>query len=176
MYKNPKGYNALLQLTNLQYIRLRHLGLNLLKKTAKIISGIPNLDAVKEKDFVCLACDRSKIVRRLNLKVLPDPLKILDTLKKNIFKVKPKPYNKRPVRLFIIDHKSQFKWVILLSNRQRPTIFNAIQGLFNSFKNRSYRYPTRFHFDNGNEINSLLQTWLQTIGTSFNTSAPYTHE
>src|SRR6266699_6701187 len=66
--------------------------------------------------------------------------------------------------------------MILLSNRQGPTVFNAIQGLFNSFKNRSYRYPTQFHFDGGNEINSLLQAWLQTIGTSFSTSALYTHE
>src|SRR6266699_4037036 len=66
--------------------------------------------------------------------------------------------------------------MILLTNRQKPTVFNAIQGLFNGFKNRSYRYPTRFHFDGGNEINSLLQAWLQTIGTSFSTSAPYTYE
>src|SRR6266699_3436178 len=64
----------------------------------------------------------------------------------------------------------------LLPNRARPTIFNAIQGLFNGFKNCSYRYPIRFHFDGSNEINSLLQTWLQTIGTSFNTSAPYIYE
>src|SRR6266699_3639016 len=66
--------------------------------------------------------------------------------------------------------------MIFLSNRQRPTIFNVIQSLFNGFKNRSYRYPIRFHFDGGNEINSLLQAWLQTIGISFSTSAPYTHE
>src|SRR6266699_5119637 len=63
-----------------------------------------------------------------------------------------------------------------LPNRQRPTVFNIIQGLFNGFKNCSYRYSTQFHFDGGNEINSLLQAWLQTIGTSFNTSAPYTYE
>src|SRR6266699_784202 len=66
--------------------------------------------------------------------------------------------------------------MILLPNRQGPTVFNANQGLYNSFKNRSYRYPNRFHFDGGNEINSLLQAWLQTVGTSFSTSAPYTHE
>src|SRR6266699_4045594 len=64
----------------------------------------------------------------------------------------------------------------LFLNSQRPTVFNAIQGLFNGFKNRSYRYPNQFHFDDGNEINNLLQTWLQTVGTSFNTSAPYTHK
>ncbi len=135
-----------------------------------------NLDVVKEEDFVCLVYDRSKAVRRLNLRVLPDLLKILDTLEGDTFKIKPKPYNKRLIGLFIIDCKSRFKWVIFLSNRQGPTVFNVIQGLFNGFKNRSYRYPTRFHFDGGNEINSLLQAWLQTIGTSFSTSALYTHE
>src|SRR6266566_5818100 len=173
--RNPRGYNALLQLVSLWHIRLKHLSLNLFKKTAKITNGIPNLDAVKEEDLVYLTYNRSKAVRRPNLKVLPDLLKILNTLEKDTFKVKPKPY-KRLIKLFIIDRKSRFKWMILLPNRQRPTIFNIIQSLFNGFKNRNYRYSTRFHFDNGNKINSLLQTWLQTIGISFNTSAPYTHK
>ncbi len=123
-----------------------------------------------------MACDRSKAVRRPNLKALPDPLKILDILEGDTFKIKPRPYNKRPIGLFIIDRKLRFKWVIFLLNRQGPTVFNAIQSLFNGFKNRSYRYPTRFHFDGGNEINSLLQAWFQTIGTSFSTSAFYTYE
>ncbi len=78
---------------------------------------MPNLDVVKEEDFVCLVCDRSKAVRRPNLRVLPDPLKILDTLEGDIFKVKPRPYNKRFIGLFIIDCKSRFRWVIFLSNR-----------------------------------------------------------
>ncbi len=70
---------------------------------------MPNLDIVKEEDFVYLAYNGSKTVKRLNLKTLPNPLKILDTLKKNTFKIKPKPYNKQPVGLFIINRKSQFK-------------------------------------------------------------------
>src|SRR6266699_1304124 len=102
---NLSDYNALLQFASLWYIRLGHLGLNLFKKTVKITSGMPNLDAVKEKDFVCLACDRNKTVKRLNLRALPDPLKILDTLEGDTFKVKLKSYNKRPVGLFIIDRK-----------------------------------------------------------------------
>src|SRR6266566_365979 len=52
--KNPRGYNALLQLASLWHLRLGHLSLNLLKKTVKITSDMPNLDAVKEEDFVCL--------------------------------------------------------------------------------------------------------------------------
>jgi len=115
--KNPKGYNILLQLINLWYIRLKHLSLNLFQKTAKIINGIPNLDAVKEKDFICLAYNRSKVVRKLNLRALLNPLKILNILKRDIFKIKFRLYNKRPVGLFIIDCKLQFRWVIFLSNR-----------------------------------------------------------
>src|SRR6266566_704383 len=69
MRRNLRGYNVLLQLASLWYIRLRHLDLNLFKKTVKIISGILNLDAVKEEDFTCLAYDRSKVVRRSNLRV-----------------------------------------------------------------------------------------------------------
>jgi len=108
-HRNPKGYNTLLQFASLWDLRLRHLNLNLLKKTVKITSGMPNLNVVKEEDFVCLVCDRSKTVRRSNLKALSDPLRILDTLKGDIFKIKPKPYNKRPIGLFIIDRKSQFR-------------------------------------------------------------------
>jgi len=67
---------------------------------------MPNLNIVKEEDFVCLAYDRNKAVRKSNLKVLLDPLRILNTLEGDIFKVKLKPYNKRPVGLFIIDRKS----------------------------------------------------------------------
>jgi len=64
-----------------------------------------NLDVVKEEDFVCLAYDRSKAVRKPNLKALSNLLKILNTLKRDIFKIKFKPYNKRSIRLFIIDCK-----------------------------------------------------------------------
>ena len=85
-----------------------------------------NLDVVKEEDFVCLAYDRSKAVRKPNLKVLPNPSKILDTLEKDTFKIKLKFYNKRPIELFIIDCKLLFRWVVFLFNRQRPSVFNII--------------------------------------------------
>ena len=53
--RNSKGYNILLQLVSFWYIRLGYLSLNLFKKTVKIINGIPNLNVVKEEDFVYLA-------------------------------------------------------------------------------------------------------------------------
>ncbi len=70
---------------------------------------MPNLDVVKKEDFVCLTYNRSKTVRKFNLKAFLDPLKILDTLEGDTFKIKPKPYNKQPIKLFIIDRKSQFR-------------------------------------------------------------------
>src|SRR6266566_3687086 len=84
-YRNPRSYNVLLQFASLWHIRLRYLGLNLLKKTVKITNGILNLDAVKEEDFVYLAYDRSKTVRNFTLRAFPEPLKILDTLEEDIF-------------------------------------------------------------------------------------------
>ncbi len=56
--------------------------------------------------------NRSKIIKKLNLRIflnLLNLLKILKILKKNTFKVKLKPYNKRLIRLFIINCKSQFR-------------------------------------------------------------------
>ena len=70
---------------------------------------MPNLDVVKAKDFVCLTYNRNNAVRKPNLKVLVDPLKILNTQKRNTFKIKPRRYNKRPIELFIINRKSRFK-------------------------------------------------------------------
>ncbi len=116
----------MLQLVNLWHIRLRHLDLNLFKKTVKITSGISNLDIVKEKDFVYLVYNRNKTIKKPNLKALLNPSKILNTLKKDTFKIKPKPYNKQLIKLFIINCKSQFKWIVFLFNRQRPTVFNTI--------------------------------------------------
>ncbi len=109
IYRNFRGYNVLLQFASLWHLRLGHLSLNLFKKTIKIISGMLNLNVVKEEDFVYLAYDRSKAVRRFNLKVFLNLLKILDTLEEDTFKVKLRPYNKRFVRLFIIDCKSRFR-------------------------------------------------------------------
>ncbi len=124
--RNFKGYNTLLQLVSLWHLRLGHPGLDLLKKTTKITSDISNLDVIKEEDFVYLTYDRSKVIRRLNLRVFLDLLKILNTLKRDIFKIKPRLYNKRPVKLFIIDCKSRFKWVVLLPNRKKQIVFEAI--------------------------------------------------
>ncbi len=74
-----------------------------------VIHVILKLDIVKEKDFVCLAYNRSKIVKKFNLKLFLDLPRILNILERDILKVKFKLYNKRLMGLFIIDYKSRFK-------------------------------------------------------------------
>jgi hypothetical protein len=48
--------------------------------------------------------------------------------------------------------------------------------LFKGFKNRYNRYPKRFHFDGGKEVNTPLQKWLKSKGIDFTISSPYIHE
>ncbi len=96
-------------------IRLKYLNLNLFKKTVIIINSISNLNIIK-KNFVYLIYNQSKTVKRFNLKVFSNFPRILNILKEDIFKVKFKFYNKQPIKLFIINCKLQFRWMILLSN------------------------------------------------------------
>jgi len=57
-----KSKAILLELVYLWHVRLNYIGLKLLKKIAKTIKGMPDLSFVKEEEFDCLACNRSKIV------------------------------------------------------------------------------------------------------------------
>jgi transposase InsO family protein len=63
-----------------------------------------------------------------------------------------------------------------MPNKEGPTVFNAIKGLFRGLKNKWGKYPRKFHFDRGTEINTQLQAWLARKGIDFSTSSPYTHE
>lgn len=174
--KGPNSYKKLLDLAGLWHIRLGHIGLPLLKKTATYSNEIPNFDAIKESDFFCLACYRSKAVRRVSKKAIKDPPKALDLIEGDTFKISPIPYNKRPVGLLLIDRKTRFRWVFLLSNKEGETIFQAIKGFYKSLKGYYNIVPKAFHFDGGKEVNGLLQAYFTSKGTIFSTSSPYQHE
>jgi len=107
--KPSKRSPKLLKLAYLWYKRLGHISLRLLKKTAKITQGVPNFNSISEGDFLCLACNKAKAVRRLNHRPIDNPEGILDSLEGNTFSIKPIPYNKYPIRLLIVDRKSRFR-------------------------------------------------------------------
>ncbi|KAK2073997.1 hypothetical protein P8C59_008234 [Phyllachora maydis] len=130
---------------------------NLLNLAKFITKGLPNFDKIKEADFHCSSCDR-------------------DSIEGDTVKIRPRPYNRNPIVLLLVDRKSRYRWVFNLPNKSGPIVANAIKGFFSGLRNGFGRYPTKFHFDGGTEITDLLTTWLAKRGIKFSTSAPYIYE
>ncbi|KAK2074270.1 hypothetical protein P8C59_008491 [Phyllachora maydis] len=171
-----RDYYNLLNLAKLWHVRLGHIGLRLLKKTSSITKGLPNFDKIKEADFHCSSCERGKAVRRVSKAFIPDLPRVLDLIEGDTVKIRPRPYNRNPIVLLLVDCKSRYRWVSNLPNKSGPIVANAIKGFFRGLRNGFGRYPTKFHFDGGTEITDLLTTWLAKRGIKFSTSAPYIHE
>ncbi|KAK2068440.1 hypothetical protein P8C59_003076 [Phyllachora maydis] len=131
-----------------------HIGLYLLKKTSSITKGLPNFDKIKEANFHC----SSYLIEG-------------DTIK-----IRPRPYNRNPIVLLLVNYKSRYRWVFNLPNKSSPIVAKAIKGFFRGLRNGFGKYPTKFHFDRGTEITDLLTTWLAKRGIKFSTSAPYIHK
>ncbi|KAK2072776.1 hypothetical protein P8C59_007111 [Phyllachora maydis] len=171
-----RDYYNLLNLAKLWHVRLGYIGLRLLKKTSSITKGLPNFDKIKEADFHCSSCDRGKAVRRVSKALIPDLPRVLDSIEGDTVKIRPRPYNRNPIVLLLVNRKSRYRWVFNLPNKSGPIVANAIKGFFRGLRNGFGRYPTKFHFDGGTEITDLLTTWLAKRGIKFSTSAPYIHE
>ncbi|KAK2073806.1 hypothetical protein P8C59_008055 [Phyllachora maydis] len=171
-----QDYYNLLNLAKLWHVRLGHIGLRLLKKTSSITKGLPNFDKIKEADFHCSSYDRGKAVRRVSKALIPDPPRVLDSIEGDTVKIRPRPYNRNPIVLLLVNRKSRYRWVFNLPNKSGPIVANAIKGFFRGLRNGFGRYPTKFHFNGGTEITDLLTTWLAKRGIKFSTSAPYIHE
>ncbi|KAK2069073.1 hypothetical protein P8C59_003680 [Phyllachora maydis] len=159
-----RDYYNLLNLAKLWHVRLGHIGLRLLKKTSSITKGLPNFDKIKEADFHCSSYDRGKAVRRVSKALIPDPPRVLDSIEGDTVKIRPRPYNRNPIVLLLVDRKSRYRWVFNLPNKSGPIVANAIKGFFRGLRNGFGRYPTKFHFDGGTEITDLLTTWLAKRG------------
>ncbi|KAK2073393.1 hypothetical protein P8C59_007681 [Phyllachora maydis] len=169
-YYNP------LNLAKLWHVRLGHIGLHLLKKTSSITKGLPHFDKIKEADFHYSSYDRGKAGRRVSKALIPNLSRVLDSIEGDTVKIRPRPYNRNPMVLLLVDRKSRYRWVFNLPNKSGPIVANAIKGFFKGLRNGFGRYPTKFHFDRGTEITDLLTTWLAKKGIKFSTSTPYIHE
>ncbi|KAK2072227.1 hypothetical protein P8C59_006598 [Phyllachora maydis] len=171
-----RDYYNLLNLAKLWHVRLGHIGLRLLKKTSSITKGLPNFDKIKEADFHCSSYDRGKAVRRVSKALIPDLPRVLDSIKGNTVEIRPRPYNRNPIVLLLVNRKSRYRWVFNLPNKSGPIVANAIKGFFRGLRNGFGRYPTKFYFNKGTEITDLLTTWLAKRGIKFSTSAPYIYK
>ncbi|KAK2068781.1 hypothetical protein P8C59_003402 [Phyllachora maydis] len=171
-----RDYYNLLNLAKLWHVRLGHIGLRLLKKTSSITKGLPNFDKIKEADFHCSSCNRGKAVRRVSKALIPDLPRVLDSIEGDTVKIRPRPYNRNPIVLLLVNRKSRYRWVFNLPNKSGLIVANAIKGFFRGLRNGFGRYPTKFHFDRGTKITDLLTTWLAKRGIKFSTSAPYIYK
>ncbi|KAK2074903.1 hypothetical protein P8C59_009073 [Phyllachora maydis] len=171
-----RDYYNLLNLAKLWHVRLGYIGLRLLKKTSGITKGLPNFNKIKEADFHCSSYNRGKAVRRVSKALIPDPPRVLDLIEGDTVKIRPRPYNRNPIVLLLVNRKSRYRWVFNLPNKSGPIVANAIKGFFRGLRNGFGRYPTKFHFDGGTKITDLLTTWLAKRGITFSTSAPYIHK
>ncbi|KAK2072170.1 hypothetical protein P8C59_006541 [Phyllachora maydis] len=127
---------------------------NLLNLAKFITKGLPNFDKIKEADFHCSSY----------------------SIEGDTVKIRPRPYNRNPIVLLLVDCKSRYRWVFNLPNKSGPIVANAIKGFFRGLRNGFGRYPAKFYFDGGTEITDLLTTWLAKRGIKFSTSAPYIYE
>ncbi|KAK2072753.1 hypothetical protein P8C59_007088 [Phyllachora maydis] len=104
-----RDYYNLLNLAKLWHVRLGHIGLRLLKKTSSITKGLPNFHKIKEADFHCSSCDRGKAVRRVSKALIPDPPRVLDSIEGDTVKIRPRPYNRNPIVLLLVDRKKRYR-------------------------------------------------------------------
>ncbi|KAK2068600.1 hypothetical protein P8C59_003232 [Phyllachora maydis] len=139
-----------------------YIGLRLLKKTSSITKGLPNFDKIKEADFYCSSCDRGKAVRRVSKALIPDLPRVLDLIEGDTVKIRPRPYNRNPIVLLLVNRKSRYRWVFNLPNKSGPIVANAIKGFFRGLRNGFGRYPTKFHFNGVELVNSTAITNKET--------------
>ncbi|KAK2067454.1 hypothetical protein P8C59_001194 [Phyllachora maydis] len=142
-----RDYYNLLNLAKLWHVRLGYIGLRLLKKTSSITKGLPNFDKIKEADFHCSSYDRGRVVRRVSKALIPDLSRVLDSIEGDTVKIRPRPYNRNPIVLLLVNCKSRYRWVFNLPNKSGPIVANAIKGFFRGLRNGFGRYPTKFHFN-----------------------------
>ncbi|KAK2072039.1 hypothetical protein P8C59_006416 [Phyllachora maydis] len=113
----------------------------------------------------------NKVEKAISSPTLKEPNIEGDTVK-----IRPRPYNRNPIVLLLLNHKIRYRWVFNLPNKSGSIVANAIKGFFRGLRNGFGRYPTKFHFNGGTKITDLLTTWLAKRGIKFSTSAPYIYK
>ena len=81
--------SRLLKSAMLWHCWLGHIGLPLLKKTAKITTGLPKFDLISDRDFFCAKCAMSKAVRRIVTPPVADLAVALAVIVGDLVTIKP---------------------------------------------------------------------------------------
>ena len=59
--------------------------------------------------------------------LLENPLESLDSIKGDIFELKPRVYDRSFFVLLLIDRKTRNRWALLLINKAGPIIFSLLK-------------------------------------------------
>jgi len=70
-------FKALIQSARLWHVRLSHISLNLLKKTALITTGMLSFQKIRPEHLACKTCDIVKMLHRPLKQPIKDPLHAL---------------------------------------------------------------------------------------------------
>ncbi|KAK2071811.1 hypothetical protein P8C59_006206 [Phyllachora maydis] len=117
----------------------------------KPLTGTRDLPCVLREPVI----EGNKVVE----KAISSPTLKEPNIEGDTIKIRPRPYNRNPIVLLLVNCKSRYRWVFNLPNKSGPIVANAIKGFFRGLRNGFGRYPTKFHFDGGTEITDLLTTY-----------------
>ncbi|KAK2068930.1 hypothetical protein P8C59_003544 [Phyllachora maydis] len=105
---------------------------NLLNIAKFITKGLPNFNKIKEADFHCSSYDRGKAVRRVSKALIPDLPRVLDLIEGDTVKIRPRPYNRNPIVLLLVNRKilktSIIKFIEDNTVLSQPTNNTALEG------------------------------------------------
>ncbi|KAM7182544.1 hypothetical protein V8F33_014230, partial [Rhypophila sp. PSN 637] len=134
--------STLVEAARLWHVRLGHLSLDLLKRTALVTTSLPNFQKVRIDQLCYKNYNVAKMLRKPSKKPVKDPAYVLDRIKGDIFVIRPILLNNKPYSLVLINQKLRFRVLRLL-------------------KTKAY-----FHYDRGLEIRGLL-LYLKEKGISY---------
>jgi len=162
----------MIKAARLWYVRLGHIRLNLLRKTALVTKRMPDLSGIRPKHIACKSYNAVKLLRQPSFKAIINPPNALGRIKEDIFVIRPIPLNNKPYRLILVDWKTRFKIIRLLKSKDK--IITKAKATIEEINNTFKRYPVYLYYDKGKEI-SRLRPYLRKKGIIFSESSPYTY-
>jgi len=163
---------VIIEAARLWYVRLGHIRLDLLRKTALVTKGMPDFSGIRLEYIACKSCNVAKLLRRPFSKAIIDPFNALGRIKGDVFVIRPIPLNNKLYRLILVDWKTRFKIIRLLKSKDKVVIEvkAAIEEINNTFK----QYPIYLYYNKGKEI-SRFRPYLRKKGIIFSESSPYAY-
>jgi len=123
---------------------LGYIELDLLKKTALVTKGIPNLSGIRPKYIAYKSCNAAKLLRRPSFKAIINPPNTLGRIKGDIFVIRLIPLNNKPYGLILVNRKICFKIIRFLKSKNKVVI--KVKAVIKEINNTFKRYLIYLYF------------------------------